>query len=266
MRNKNTLVISSEVVPYLPETTLSKSSFKVPKEINDMGGQTRIFMPKYGIINERRHQLHEVIRLSGMNLVINDIDMPLIIKVASIPKERMQVYFIDNEDYFKRKQMLIDTKGSGFKDNDERMIFFTKGVLETVKKLNWSPDIINCHGWFTSLFPLYMKTYFKNEPIFKKSKVVTSIYENDMGGVLNKNLKEKIKFDDIGINLDSINKPDYNSLLSLALDYSDGAITYSYDLGSNLRDKLKKFDKPVLDFDSAKKENGHTNFFKKYFL
>ena len=136
MRNKNTLIISSEVVPYLPETTLSKSSFKVPKEINDMGGQTRIFMPKYGIINERRHQLHEVIRLSGMNLVINDIDMPLIIKVASIPKERMQVYFIDNEDYFKRKQMLIDTKGSGFKDNDERMIFFTKGVLETVKKLN----------------------------------------------------------------------------------------------------------------------------------
>ena len=111
-----------------------------------------------------------------------------------------------------------------------------------------------------------MKTYFKNEPIFKKSKVVTSIYENDMGGVLNKNLKEKIKFDDIGINLDSINKPDYNSLLSLALDYSDGAITYSYDLGSNLRDKLKKFDKPVLDFDSAKKENGHTNFFIKYFL
>ncbi len=266
MRNKNTLVISSEVVPYLPETVLSKTAFKVPKEINDTGGQTRIFMPKYGIINERRHQLHEVIRLSGMNLVINDIDMPLIIKVASIPKERMQVYFIDNEDYFKRKQMLVDNKGKGFKDNDERMIFFTKGVLETVKKLNWSPDIINCHGWFASLFPLYMKTYFYDEPIFKKSKIVTSIYDDDMGGILNKNLKDKIKFDDIDVNLELINKPDFNSLTSLALDYSDGAVIYSDNLSLHLTDKLKLFDKPILDFDNTKKENGHTNFFKKYFL
>ena len=266
MRNTRTLIISSEVVPYLPETILSKSSFKVPKEINDMGGQTRIFMPKYGIINERRHQLHEVIRLSGMNLVINDIDMPLIIKVASIPKERMQVYFIDNEEYFKRKQMLVDMKGNSFKDNDERMIFFTKGVLETIKKLNWSPDIINCHGWFTSLFPLYMKTYFNNDQIFSKSKIVTSIYENDMGGILNKKLKDKIKFDEINLNLDSINKPDYDSLISLALDHSDGAITYTDNLSTSLLDKLKQFDKPILDFDNAKKENGHSNFFKKSFL
>ncbi len=266
MHNKNTLVISSEVVPYLPETVLSKSAFKVPKEINDAGGQTRIFMPKYGLINERRHQLHEVIRLSGMNLVINDIDMPLIIKVASIPKERMQVYFIDNEDYFKRKQMLVDNKGKCFKDNDERMIFFTKGVLETVKKLNWSPDIINCHGWFASLFPLYMKTYFYDEPIFKKSKIVTSIYGDDMGGILNKNLKDKIKFDDIDVNFDLIKNPDYNGLISLALDYSDGAVIFSDNLSSDLTDKLESFDKPILDFDNAKKENGHTNFFKKYFL
>ncbi|MBU87261.1 MAG: glycogen synthase [Flavobacteriaceae bacterium] len=266
MRNTNTLVISSEVVPYLPETILSKSSFRVPKEINDMGGQTRIFMPKYGLINERRHQLHEVIRLSGMNLVINDMDMPLIIKVASIPKERMQVYFIDNEDYFKRKQMLIDIKGKEFKDNDERMIFFTKGVLETVKKLNWSPDIINCHGWFTSLFPLYMKTYFKDEAIFSKSKIVTSIYENNMGGSLNKKLKDKIKFDDINLNLDSISIPDYDSLTSLALRYSDGAITYTDKLSTGLLNKLNQFDKPILDFDNAKKENGHTRFFEKYFL
>ena len=266
MHNKNTLVISSEVVPYLPETILSKSSFKVPKEINDAGGQIRIFMPRYGIINERRHQLHEVIRLSGMNLVINDMDMPLIIKVASIPKERMQVYFIDNEDYFKRKQMLVDKKGAGFKDNDERMIFFTKGVLETVKKLNWSPDIINCHGWFTSLFPLYMKTYFHDDPVFKKSKIVTSIYEDDMKGVLDKKLKDKIKFDEIDVNLDSINTPDYNSLISLALDYSDGAITFSENLSQVLTDKLEHFDKPVLNFDEAKREKGHTDFFKKNFL
>ena len=192
--------------------------------------------------------------------------MPLIIKVASIPKERMQVYFIDNEEYFKRKQMLIDTKGKGFKDNDERMIFFTKGVLETVKKLNWSPDVINCHGWFTSLFPLYMKTYFNNDPIFKKSKIVTSIYENNMEGILDKKLKDKIKFDDINVDLDSIDKPDYNSLISLAIDYSDGIINYTDNLSLELYDKLKHFDKPVLEFDNAKKENGHTTFFKKHFL
>ena len=266
MQNKKVLIISSEVIPYLPQTERSINSFKIPKSINDAGGQTRIFMPRYGLINERRHQLHEVIRLSGMNLVINDMDMPLIIKVASIPKERMQVYFIDNEEYFKRKEILHDKDGTLFPDNDERMIFFTKGVIETVKKLNWSPDIINCHGWFTSLFPLYMKTYYKNEPIFRKSKIVTSIYGNDMGETLNKKLKEKIKFDDINVDLDLIKNPDYNSLLSLALDYSDGAITYTDNLSSDLANKPKKLDNPVLDFDNAKKENGHTEFLKKYFL
>ena len=155
MQNKKVLIISSEVTPYLPQTDQAVNSFQIPKTINDAGGQIRIFMPRYGMINERRHQLHEVIRLSGMNMVINDMDMPLIIKVASIPKERMQVYFIDNEEYFKRKAMLKDENGNLFSDNDERMIFFTKGVVETVKKLNWSPDIIHLHGWFTSLFPLY---------------------------------------------------------------------------------------------------------------
>ena len=153
MKDKRVLIISSEVVPYLPQTEQAINSFQIPKAINEHGGQTRIFMPRYGLINERRHQLHEVIRLSGMNLVINDLDMPLIIKVASIPKERMQVYFIDNEEYFKRRGVLHDSKGECYNDNDERMIFFTKGVVETVKKLNWSPDIIHLHGWFTALFP-----------------------------------------------------------------------------------------------------------------
>ena len=160
MTGKKVLYVSSEVIPYLPNNDISTLTYNLPKVVNKNGGQTRIFIPKYGLINERRHQLHEVIRLSGMNLIIDDLDMPLIIKVASIPKERMQVYFIDNEEYFKRKAMLKDEDGNLFSDNDERMIFFTKGVIETVKKLNWSPDIIHLHGWFTSLFPLYMKTYF----------------------------------------------------------------------------------------------------------
>ena len=150
-------------MPYLAENEVSLMSYDVPKMINDQGGQIRIFMPRYGNINERRHQLHEVIRLSGMNLVVNDMDMPLIIKVASIPKERIQVYFIDNDEYFKRKATFSDEDGTMYPDNDERAIFFAKGVVETVKKLNWVPDIIHVHGWMASMLPVYMKHYYKDE-------------------------------------------------------------------------------------------------------
>ncbi len=185
MKDKRILYVSSEVIPYLPETEISSMSFEAPRMVNNNGGQIRIFMPRYGNINERRHQLHEVIRLSGMNLVINDLDMPLIIKVASIPKERMQVYFIDNEDYFKRKATYADQDGNFFGDNDERAIFFAKGVIETVKKLNWSPDIIHVHGWLASFLPLYLKTYYNNEPLFENSKIVTSVYNQGFENSLN---------------------------------------------------------------------------------
>ena len=175
MEDKRILYVSSEVVPYLAENEVSIQSYEFPKMINDMGGQIRIFMPRYGNINERRHQLHEVIRLSGMNLVVNDMDMPLIIKVASIPKERIQVYFIDNDEYFKRKATFSDEDGNLFADNDERAIFFCKGVLETVKKLGWIPDVVHCNDWMTSLVPLYLKTAYKNDPIFKGAKTVFSV-------------------------------------------------------------------------------------------
>lgn len=193
MKDKKILYVSSEVVPYLPETEISSMSFDAPRMVNSRGGQIRIFMPRYGNINERRHQLHEVIRLSGMNLVINDLDMPLIIKVASIPKERMQVYFIDNEDYFKRKATLTDEDGKLFPDNDERAIFFAKGVIETVKKLNWSPDVIHVHGWLASLLPLYLKQYYANEPLFGHSKIVTSVYNSGYEGSLDANMMQKVK-------------------------------------------------------------------------
>ena len=197
MKEKKILYVSSEVVPYLPENEISSMSFEIPKMINKQGGQIRIFMPRYGNINERRHQLHEVIRLSGINLVIDDLDMPLIIKVASIPKERIQVYFIDNEDYFKRKSTFADENGKLHDDNDERAIFFAKGVIETVRKLNWSPDIIHVHGWMASLFPLYLKTYYKDEPVFENSKIVTSVYDKSFDESLNKKLVDKILFDEI---------------------------------------------------------------------
>ena len=184
--------------------------------VNENGGQTRIFIPKYGIINERRHQLHEVIRLSGMNLIIDDIDMPLIIKVASIPKERMQVYFIDNEEYFKNRGLHSDENKKLYKDNDERAIFFAKGVVETIKKLNWSPDIIHVHGWIAALLPLYMKEYYKDEPLFKNSKVVVSIYGSDVSGKLNSKIVKKIEFDEINSeSLAVLQKSTYSNLLKM---------------------------------------------------
>ena len=266
MQNKKVLIISSEVIPYLPQTERSINSFKIPKSINDAGGQTRIFMPRYGMINERRHQLHEVIRLSGINLVINDMDMPLIIKVASIPKERMQVYFIDNEEYFKRKEVLHDKEGALFPDNDERMIFFTKGVIETVKKLNWSPDIIHLHGWFTSLFPLYMKTYFAQDPIFEQSKIVSSIYPDDLNGTLNPQLKDKISFDQIKEDLSGIATPGYEELMQLAIAHSDGLVLAGEDIPSTLTKTIETSKKPVMSFADSQEEAAYVNFFNTNFL
>ena len=251
MKDKRILYVSSEVVPYLPETEISSMSFEAPRMVNQSGGQIRIFMPRYGNINERRHQLHEVIRLSGINLVINDLDMPLIIKVASIPKERIQVYFIDNEEYFKRKATLTDENGDLFPDNDERAIFFAKGVIETVKKLNWSPDIIHIHGWLASLLPLYLKKYYEGEPLFSESKIVTSIYNQGFNGTLNMQMIDKIKFDNINEDLISIlKKPSYTNLMKVAIDHSDGLIVGSEELPDELSEYLKTCGKPVLEYQS----------------
>ncbi len=262
MKNKKVLIISSEVVPYLPQTEQAVNSFKLPKEINENGGQTRIFIPRYGIINERRHQLHEVIRLSGMNLVINDLDMPLIIKVASIPKERMQVYFIDNEEYFKRRSLLHNDKGKLHSDNDERMIFFTKGVIETVKKLNWSPDIIHLHGWFTALFPLYLNTYYKDEPIFAESKIVTSIYKKDFNGVVSKKIKSKVEFDLIPKEeIEVLSKSNYNNLIKLSINHSDGIVFSSKETSNDLNEIIDESKKPYLGYDSSIEKNAYIDFY-----
>lgn len=262
MKDKRVLIISSEVVPYLPQTEQAINSFQTPKTINEHGGQTRIFMPRYGLINERRHQLHEVIRLSGMNLVINDMDMPLIIKVASIPKERMQVYFIDNEEYFKRRAVLHDAQGKIFKDNDERMIFFTKGVVETVKKLNWSPDIIHLHGWFTTLFPLYLKTYYTDEPLFAESKIVSSLYEPDFKGEISKNIYDKVAFDKIEEEkIETLKKGTFEALANLAITHSDGLIRASENLPKEVTDKIEESAKPQLDYSASKEEATLIDFY-----
>ena len=249
MKDKRVLYVSSEVIPYLPETEISSMSFEAPKMVNNNGGQIRIFMPRYGNINERRHQLHEVIRLSGMNLVINDLDMPLIIKVASIPKERMQVYFIDNEDYFKRKATFADEEGNFFKDNDERAIFFAKGVIETVKKLNWSPDIIHVHGWLASFLPLYLRNYYGNEPLFENSKIVTSVYNQGFNGTLNTEVSNKIKFDAIDDQaLTHLDNPTFENVMKVAINNSDAVIIGSEDISKELETYIEGLDKPVLAF------------------
>ena len=251
MKDKRILYVSSEVVPYLPETEISSMSFEAPRMVNKQGGQIRIFMPRYGNINERRHQLHEVIRLSGINLVINDLDMPLIIKVASIPKERIQVYFIDNEDYFKRKATLTDEEGKLYPDNDERAIFFAKGVIETVKKLNWSPDIIHVNGWLASLLPLYLKEYYKNEPLFSDSKIVTSVYNQSFEGTLDSKMIDKVKFDNIDSDIIKVlENPSYNSIMKIAIDHSDALIKGSAEIPKELEDYLTASKKPVLDYYS----------------
>ncbi|MBT8270469.1 MAG: glycogen/starch synthase [Flavobacteriaceae bacterium] len=264
MKDKRILYVSSEVVPYLPETEISSMSFEAPRMVNKQGGQIRIFMPRYGNINERRHQLHEVIRLSGINLVINDLDMPLIIKVASIPKERIQVYFIDNEEYFKRKATLTDEDGNLFPDNDERAIFFAKGVIETVKKLNWAPDIIHVHGWLASLLPLYLREYYKDEPLFSESKIVTSVYNQTFDETLNKDMVNKIKFDNIEEkSIGILKEPNYINLMKIAIDYSDALMIGSEDIPPELSKYLKSSKKPTLDFyDLDSFAEPYTDFYK----
>jgi len=265
MEDKRILYVSSEVVPYLAENEVSLMSYDVPKMVNDQGGQIRIFMPRYGNINERRHQLHEVIRLSGMNLVVNDLDMPLIIKVASIPKERIQVYFIDNDEYFKRKATFSDEDGVLYPDNDERAIFFAKGVIETVKKLNWVPDIIHVHGWMAALLPIYMKHYYKNEALFSETKIVSSIYSQSFEGALDNDLINKIKFDGIPHEaIADLEIPNYENILKASILHSDGVIIASENLSTSLTKFIESSGKAFLPF--ASKEEfalAYTSFYKK---
>ncbi len=249
MKDKRILYVASELMPYLPETEVSSMAFESPKMVNGKGGQTRIFMPRFGNINERRHQLHEVIRLSGMNLVVNDFDMPLIIKVASIPKERMQVYFIDNEEYFKRKATVTDKDGKLFKDNDERAIFFAKGVIETVKKLNWSPDIIHVHGWMASLLPLYLKNYYSNEPLFKETKIITSVYGNGFEGALNSDIKKKVLFDEIAEEkLSLLDDANFDNLIKLSVENSDAVIMGTPNVSSEIEKFIDAKKVPILEY------------------
>lgn len=260
MKNAKVLFVSQEITPFLEVTEVSTIARRLPQGIQDKGKEIRTFMPRFGLINERRNQLHEVIRLSGMNLIIDESDHPLIIKVASIQSARMQVYFIDNEEYFQRKMVFRDAKKKFYKDNEDRMVFFCRGVLETVKKLGWSPDVIHCHGWMTSLIPFFVKTGYKDDPMFRNSRVVYSSYLQDMEENFSPNFTKKLKMD--GVTADDMKLYKDTSMEGIhlaAMKLSDGVIRGCDAKNTAIENYLKKSAKPALSFQPFDDEGNFVN-------
>jgi starch synthase len=236
MEKKRILFITQEIFPFLPKTELSNTSRRLPQVIQESGREIRVFTPRFGVINERRHQLHEVIRLSGLNISIDDHDRPLLIKVASVAAAKMQVYFIDNDDFFKRKSTLVDESGACHKDNDERAMFFCRGVLETVKKLGWQPDVIHCHGWMTGIMGLYIKHSFNKDPHFKNTKVVYSMYNERFDTPWDARFAEKLIFDGFPKEIaEKFLVTDYISLIKSIIEFCDGVNIASEQLDADLQ-------------------------------
>ena len=248
MANK-VLFITQEIIPYVTESEMANAGRKLPQAIQEKGREIRTFMPKWGNVNERRNQLHEVIRLSGMNLIIDDTDHPLIIKVASIQAARMQVYFIDNDDYFQNRLMATDEDGKEYEDNDERAIFYARGVLETVKKLRWCPELIHCQGWISLLVPLYIKKAYMEEPSFRDSKVVLSLFDSDLKSDLQENIAEKIMLKSIEMSdIEEFipQKATFKDLYKLAISYSDGIVLHGENIDPELFEFARERGIPVL--------------------
>lgn len=262
---KKVLFINQEITPYVPESEMSLMGSLMPHKMQEAGFEIRTFMPKWGTINERRGQLHEVIRLSGMNLIIDDTDHPLIIKVASIPQSRIQVYFIDNEDYFQKRKTTVDELGDEYSDNGERAIFFARGVLETVKKLRWSPDIIHCQGWMSAVIPIYIKTAYHEEPSFANTKVITSLFTEQPKGDFGTKFKQCLEFREAKNELLEKygEKFDFIELGKLAIDYSDGIVKTSEMVNNDLMTYAKDNNKLILTHptEEEKISGAYTDFY-----
>ncbi len=261
---KRILIISQEINPYIANGSIANHVLEIAKQVKkNKSVEVRLFMPKYGCVNERRHQLHEVIRLSGVNIVVNDIDQPLIVKVASIPQARLQVYFIDNEEYFQRKQVLETSDNELISDNDERMMFFCRGVLETLQMLGWAPDIIHCHGWMTSLLPMYLKNIYGSHAVFSSTKIITSFYKESFKGQLDKSLLDKILFD--GIPKDSvshISSPNAKNLYKLATQFSDGVVLENEYKNQDILDLADSKDLPILE---PEEDSEYYDYYQSFF-
>ena len=254
---KRVLFVNSEMFPYLPETDIANIGRYLPQGIQERKKEIRCFMPRYGCIKERKNQLHEVIRLSGLNIIINEVDRPLVIKVASISSARIQVYFIDNEDYFHRKNVFYDADGKFFEDNGERAIFFARGVLETVKKLRWAPDVIHCQGWISQILPIYLKKAYADDPIFANSKVVLSLYDDTPAQDFPADFKNRIPFGGITPeDVDILTEPTGINLAKLAASYADGVILGSENIPSEITDFCKSKGLPMLPYNADALKDG----------
>ncbi len=250
MEKKKILFISQEMEPYTTGNLISTISHQLPLYLYNNNAELRLLTPRYGVINERRHRLHEVVRLSGINIIIDESDHPLIIKVASLPNSRLQVYFLDNEDYFKRKFLFEDENGKPFPDNGERGVFFAKGALEIVKKFGWVPDIIHCHGWMSALVPFYLKTVYKDEPLFREAKIVFSAYETPAyAAEFADDYKAKVAIDELTeADLDVFMNDGRFCLLKGAVEYADAVIDSGANFPEEVAERLKQSGKPVLEF------------------
>lgn len=253
MALKRILYISQEIYPYVDQSEISKISRELPENMQHYDkNEVRLFMPRYGTINERRNQLHEVIRLSGINLTINNRDHPLIIKVASIPSARMQVYFIHNDDFFKRK-VALEAPAKGVNDNDERSLFFVQGALETIKKLRWVPGYIHCHGAFTALALLYLRRVYQDDPALNEAKLVVSVYNEEHPVVIPSDLFDKLGYDNIKPEDYAImeGKTDYEALMKLAIYHADAVVQGSEEISPELSRFIAESGKPFLPYPGA---------------
>lgn len=265
MKSKRVLYISQEVVPYLPESEVATKSRYLPQFIQERGNEVRLFMPRYGVVNERRNQLHEVKRLSGINMIINNQDHPLVIKVASIQSARMQVYFIDNDDFFKRKSLFGHDAKRG-NDNDERSIFFVRGAFETVKKLRWIPDVIHCHGWFSVLAMVYLKKVYHDDPCLKKAKLVLSVYNDAEQVDMPETLFDKLKFDGIkGAAIAMMDgATDYKALMKLAIHYAHGVVQGSPEIDPEIAEYIAANTKHFLPYQGTEEyADAYNEFYDK---
>ena len=265
MKAKKILFITQEMTPFVPESENAVFGKNLPKSIQENNREIRTFTPKWGVINERRNQLHEVIRLSGMNIIIDETDHPLIIKVASLPQARMQIYFIDNDDYFMKRQMAKDEDGVPYCDNGERAIFYARGVLETVKKLKWVPDVIHCQGWISAIAPIYIKRAYHDEPSYANCKVVYSATEPEYELDFGEHLLECVQFKDIELEelKDLYNGQfGFDDLQKLAIKYSDGVILNDNNVSDDVIEYAIKMKKPLL---SAKAKEDFKNTYSDFY-
>ena len=247
MSNQKILYITTEMSPYEEGTKMAGIVNKMAIKMHQNGNDVRVFMPRFGFISERKFQLHEVIRLSGMNIIINDLDQPLIVKVASLPGERLQVYFVDNEEYFKRKLYYRDENGEVFDDNDERAIFFARGVVETIKKLNWVPDVIHLNGWMASFVAIYLKNYYKTDSYFHDTRLVLSVFDEE-DFLLSEIIADKLKFDGI-TDLKALEKPTVQNFIAESMELVDLVLRGEEELSETLDSALKNTKTPKVDFN-----------------